>query len=98
MFKPFHDSIAAIHMVEASPTQRNFQRHLLCQPEGSPLPTPPKEAHDIAEDQTSDGIDIKWHFHLDDVPKDNSNIFLVAHEFFDALPVHQFEVLATPRC
>lgn len=32
---------------------------------------------------------VSWHRTLDSVPKD-APLLAVAHEFFDALPVHQF--------
>jgi len=40
------------------------------------------------EGVSSSGINIQWHSHIQDVPKGLS--FYVAHEFFDALPVHLF--------
>ena len=128
MFKPFRNAIGTVHLVEASPTQRNFQRHLFCEKPGTPLPPAPMEAHSITEGKTRDGIHLKWHFHIDDVqngsdpppllfscwphhnPFSNSflenRLFFVAHEFFDAIPVHQFEVrkvnwfcgLLGPKC
>lgn len=38
---------------------------------------------------TADGIEVNWHQRLQDVPGGPSAI--IAQEFFDALPVHQFE-------
>uniref|UniRef100_A0A6B2L4G5 Protein arginine methyltransferase NDUFAF7 n=1 Tax=Arcella intermedia TaxID=1963864 RepID=A0A6B2L4G5_9EUKA len=38
---------------------------------------------------TPDGIDVTWHQNISSVPKDTS--IIIAHEFFDALPVHQFQ-------
>lgn len=32
---------------------------------------------------------VEWHSHLDSVPSD-SPLLLLAHEFLDALPIHQF--------
>ncbi|KAI8923796.1 S-adenosyl-L-methionine-dependent methyltransferase, partial [Entophlyctis helioformis] len=39
---------------------------------------------------TPAGVTVYWHDTLDDVPAD-SYTFMVAHEFFDALPVYKFE-------
>ena len=35
-------------------------------------------------------LQVRWHRSLEEVPKDAPAIF-IAHEFFDALPVHQFQ-------
>lgn len=40
------------------------------------------------------GVPVSWYRALQDVPLQDGNCFFVAHEFFDALPVHQFQVLA----
>jgi hypothetical protein len=36
------------------------------------------------------GLQVRWHRSLEEVPRDAPAIF-IAHEFFDALPVHQFQ-------
>jgi SAM-dependent MidA family methyltransferase len=36
------------------------------------------------------GLQVSWHRSLEEVPRDAPAIF-IAHEFFDALPVHQFQ-------
>ena len=40
------------------------------------------------------GVPVSWYRAVQDVPLQDGNCFFVAHEFFDALPVHQFQVLA----
>ncbi len=40
--------------------------------------------------KTSDGTEVSWRSQLKDVP--NGPTFVVAQEFFDALPVYQFQV------
>ncbi|KAL6076848.1 Protein arginine methyltransferase NDUFAF7 [Balamuthia mandrillaris] len=39
--------------------------------------------------QGHNGIKVRWHRHLSDIPQGPT--ILLAHEFFDALPVHQFQ-------
>ena len=38
-------------------------------------------------------VPIRWYFRLEDVPRLPFTI-VIAHEFFDALPIHKFEVLS----
>lgn len=40
------------------------------------------------------GVPVSWYRAVQDVPLQDGNCFFVAHEFFDALPAHQFQVLA----
>lgn len=40
---------------------------------------------------TQAGIPVVWYRAVEDVPVEG-NCFFLAHEFFDALPVHQFQV------
>jgi NADH dehydrogenase [ubiquinone] 1 alpha subcomplex assembly factor 7 len=40
------------------------------------------------------GWDLLWHDSIDDIPRDpEAYTMLVAHEFFDALPIHVLEVI-----
>ncbi|KAK7791807.1 hypothetical protein R5R35_005113 [Gryllus longicercus] len=39
--------------------------------------------------RTNSGINVAWYSHIEDVPRSFS--FIVANEFFDALPIHKFE-------
>jgi NADH dehydrogenase [ubiquinone] 1 alpha subcomplex assembly factor 7 len=39
---------------------------------------------------TVDGIKVCWHEHLEDVPRGPFSM-IMAHEFFDALPIYRFE-------
>jgi NADH dehydrogenase [ubiquinone] 1 alpha subcomplex assembly factor 7 len=53
---------------------------------------PSGDFSDLLEDvklTTSEGIEVYWHQRIQDVPAGPSAI--IAQEFFDALPVHQFE-------
>jgi len=96
-FQPFRDSIKEIHLVESSPWLRNLQKHTLCSKPDTPIPTPPREAHEIDSAVSLDGFKINWHSNLKSIPTGNKS-FIVAHEFFDALPVHQFEFTNSGWC
>ncbi|KAK9464723.1 S-adenosyl-L-methionine-dependent methyltransferase [Lipomyces arxii] len=84
-FEPFMHSVAGVCMVEASPTLRDMQHKLLCSEDIEKTETGYKSV-------TRAGIPIQWFENLKDVPRAfQLTPFFVAHEFFDALPVHQFE-------
>ncbi|KAK8592924.1 hypothetical protein V6N13_043447 [Hibiscus sabdariffa] len=84
-FKNFTESLH-IHMVECSPALQKLQhQRLKC----------------MDEDSTAEGVDkrfrstlaetpVTWHATLDQVPTGLPTI-IIAHEFYDALPVHQFQ-------
>lgn len=42
------------------------------------------------EGVTKDGVKIYWYYTINDVPREFS--IFVAQEFFDALPIHKFQV------
>ena len=90
-FPKFRDAVS-LHLVEVSPHLSDMQYRKLTgddQSEG-----------DVAQSQSSEpcyrscvshhDFNVRWYRHLADVPKAPS--FYVAHEFFDALPVHKFQV------
>ncbi|KAK9479588.1 S-adenosyl-L-methionine-dependent methyltransferase [Lipomyces japonicus] len=80
-------SISEICFIEASPTLREMQRLKL-------------GGRDIVktdiryESITSSGIPVYWYEDFKDLPTDDIPPFIVAHEFFDALPIHKFEKTA----
>ncbi|KAI8339226.1 S-adenosyl-L-methionine-dependent methyltransferase [Chlamydoabsidia padenii] len=93
-FPYFYKTINGIHLVEASPGLRKMQRAALV--EGSS----DADVSRIATRETAgmnpmetitrqDGLKICWHDGIELVPEQWS--FIMAHEFFDALPVHSFE-------
>jgi NADH dehydrogenase [ubiquinone] 1 alpha subcomplex assembly factor 7 len=85
-FKQFDQSIKEIYMIEASPTLRHLQRNLLCG-EGEVL-TPADTGYRAT---TRWGTPIFWFETAKEIPRDKIATFVIAHEFFDALPVLQFE-------
>ncbi|XP_057859883.2 uncharacterized protein LOC131068662 isoform X2 [Cryptomeria japonica] len=82
-FKNFSEALS-VHLVECSPALRKLQHSSLQCTEGE------------ADNTFSAfcGVPISWHMDLAQVPKGVPTI-IVAHEFYDALPIHQFQ--KTPR-
>lgn len=73
-----------IHLVEISPYLKQVQVKLLC-------PQADVE-HDNQYILSQSGLPIRWYNHLDEVPICNGFTVYVANEFFDALPIHKFQV------
>ena len=80
----------SVHLVEVSDAMRRLQEAALCG--GAPSQQP---ARDVSGDsnafhqrRSSAGPLVSWYSSSRDVPRGFS--FFVAHEFFDALPVHKF--------
>ena len=72
-----------IHLVEVSPALRRMQASALgCGP----------SAGAVGVGQTPTGVSVTWHSDFGTVPdEDDTPLVVLAHEFFDALPVHQFQ-------
>jgi NADH dehydrogenase [ubiquinone] 1 alpha subcomplex assembly factor 7 len=86
-------SIDAVYMVEASPELRTAQQNLLCG-EGAPMIESKVGSHSTSK--YSD-LPIVWTETIKSIPRDsNKTPFIVAHEFFDALPIHAFQVVNVP--
>ncbi|KAK9271769.1 hypothetical protein L1049_002132 [Liquidambar formosana] len=90
--KNFTESLH-IHMVECSPTLQKLQHHnLKCTDEdnmGGDL--------DKRTISTLAGTPVSWHADLEQVPSGSPTI-IIAHEFYDALPVHQFQRASRGWC
>ncbi|KAF7588800.1 hypothetical protein BBP40_005193 [Aspergillus hancockii] len=87
-FKSFTSSIEAIYLVEASPTLRKVQKQRLCG-ENAVM-----EETEIGHKSVSKYFDVPviWVEDIRLLPHDeNKTPFIIAHEFFDALPIHAFE-------
>jgi len=84
----FKNSIESIHLIDASPNLMKQQIKNICDIDvKSNLDT---NTNEIFKSTTKSGTKISWHGSLEDVPNDIPTI-IIAHEFFDALPVYQFE-------
>ncbi|KAI9848364.1 MAG: hypothetical protein M1838_000550 [Thelocarpon superellum] len=89
-FKPLASSIETVYLVEASPSLRESQRKLLCG--DRPMEETP---HGFRSRSKYSGIPIIWCEDIRFVPSQpGRSPFIVAHEFFDALPIHAFQSVA----
>ncbi|PKS10299.1 hypothetical protein jhhlp_002050 [Lomentospora prolificans] len=85
---PMADAIDAVYMVEASAHLRNVQKNLLCGPDAQ-VSESKVGSHSICKHTE---IPIVWTPTIESIPKDPKKMpFIVAHEFFDALPIHAFQ-------
>ncbi|QSS62643.1 DUF185 domain-containing protein [Histoplasma capsulatum] len=91
-FKNFASAIEAVYLVETSPVLREVQRKLLCG-------DTPLEEVEIGYKSTSIhlGVPVIWTEHIKLLPNESDKTpFFLAHEFFDALPIHAFQSIQTP--
>jgi len=88
-FKPFVDSLDTIYLLEASPMLREKQHKLLCGDE------PLQETENGYESRIKypSKNRIVWYEDMSFIPatKEGHSPFIIAHEFFDALPIHIFQ-------
>lgn len=87
------NSIDAIYMVEASPELRAAQKKLLCGPD-APMTESKVGYHSVCK---YNSLPIVWTETIKSIPQSPSKMpFIVAHEFFDALPIHAFQLVSVP--
>ncbi|KAJ1875096.1 hypothetical protein H4R99_005003 [Coemansia sp. RSA 1722] len=95
-FPDFIKSIRSVHFVEKSPELRKLQHEKLgCAPEST------KNVQDKSDQGTpamatasigAGNIDVHWYGLLEEIKLESDCVPLVmAHEFFDALPIYKFE-------
>ncbi|CUS11732.1 unnamed protein product [Tuber aestivum] len=87
-FKAMADSVETIYLVEASPSLREAQKVLLCGPE-----TKMRQIENgfACQSKMSPKTDIIWYEDFNCIPRDKDRTpYIIAHEFFDALPIHAF--------
>lgn len=77
----------SLHLVEVSPHMNQLQARRLCCQYRSNEPTS-DEPH-YCRGETLSGIPVLWYNRIEDVP--NHFSIVLAHEFFDALPIHKFQ-------
>ncbi|KAK9725837.1 hypothetical protein RND81_05G172900 [Saponaria officinalis] len=91
-FKSFIESVH-IHLIECSPTLKELQhRNLKCEDEDDSSPTSEKKTISRLA-----GTSVSWHAAFEQVPSGVPTI-IIAHEFYDALPVHQFQKASRGWC
>ncbi|KAK3380347.1 putative S-adenosyl-L-methionine-dependent methyltransferase-domain-containing protein [Lasiosphaeria ovina] len=92
-FPAMADSIDAIYMVEASRELRATQKNLLCG-DDAPMTESKVGYHSICRNTS---LPIVWTETIKSIPIVPEKMpFIVAHEFFDALPIHAFECIEVP--
>ncbi|KAI2471442.1 DUF185 domain-containing protein [Annulohypoxylon bovei var. microspora] len=92
-FKDMSSSIETVYLVEASAELRITQKNLLCGEDAV------MRESKIGWHSTSkySNLPIVWTDSIKAIPQDPSKTpFIVAHEFFDALPIHAFQVVEVP--
>ena len=104
-FEGIRDAVS-LHMVEVSPKLSEMQQEKISgvptsQTDSDSTDEQPSRLVQSDEESSSDvkcysrcrskhGPPVSWYRRLQDVPRGFS--FYLAHEFFDALPVHKFQV------
>ncbi|XP_065489143.1 protein arginine methyltransferase NDUFAF7, mitochondrial isoform X2 [Caloenas nicobarica] len=76
----------SIHLVEVSPKLSEIQAQMLT---GGKVQSNPEDKSVYMKGISKTGIPIFWYRDVQDVPLGYS--FYLAHEFFDALPIHKFQ-------
>ncbi|KAJ1999960.1 hypothetical protein GGI04_004346 [Coemansia thaxteri] len=94
-FKAFYASIQGIHFIEKSPELRRLQHDKLGCDWNDTTATSDKNSPGIPASGTSkshNGLRISWYDLLEEIAVEQDCVPLVmAHEFFDALPIYKFE-------
>lgn len=84
----------SVHLVEVSPVLSVIQAKKLCiESRDSELRINENQKNSVThyrEGVTKDGVKIYWYYTINDVPREFS--VFIAQEFFDALPIHKFQV------
>ncbi|KAI9688738.1 MAG: hypothetical protein M1822_001095 [Bathelium mastoideum] len=90
-FPALASAIESVYLVEASASLREAQKQLLC---GDAAMRETENGFQSTS-RHSDQLKVTWCEDVRFVPKDaNKTPFIIAHEFFDALPIHVFQSVA----
>lgn len=90
-FPNFRQALQGVHLVETSPRLRELQRKALdVTLDQKCVNNPANTALDMHGHTSGDRVAVRWHWQLQDIPRKDPVLF-IANEFFDALPIHQFE-------
>ncbi|KAJ2761593.1 hypothetical protein IWQ57_006007, partial [Coemansia nantahalensis] len=90
-FPQFFASIRGVHLVERSPELRRVQHDRLgCDAQQTQMAAD-QDAPERGVSAARGNIPVRWYDALDAVEPDGAVPLVVAHEFFDALPIHKFE-------
>jgi len=79
----------SVHLVELSQKLRETQAKILCSE--VTLGKDGDQQSLVTSGSTIDDCPIYWHSHISEVNKD-AFCCVIAHEFFDALPIHKLRV------
>ncbi|CDO54331.1 hypothetical protein DV495_002047 [Geotrichum candidum] len=95
-FKQFENAIKEVYFVEASPTLRKAQHKLIC---GTNELVHDKATGVYSSKSLYNGTPVFWVEDAKILPQKSSDKeefanYIIAHEFFDALPIYQFEKVA----
>lgn len=95
-FQTFAKAIQAVWLVEAGPGLRLKQKDLLCGEDAEMKEITDNTGKNKWWEATSkQGIPVRWVEDIVLLPESGSSMpFIIAHEFFDALPIHAFESVA----
>ncbi|MCJ1350885.1 MAG: hypothetical protein MMC33_000866 [Icmadophila ericetorum] len=89
-FRPFASSIESVCLVETSPSLREAQKKLLCGDESMI-----EIENGFQSKSKYAGLPVTWYEDIRFVPNNATNTpFILAHEFFDALPINAFQSVA----
>jgi len=78
---------SSLHLIEVSPHLTQIQEQTICGVTSLIERDRKKPHHSL----TKMGIPISWYHSLEELPEKTGFNAFVAHEFFDALPVHKFQ-------
>ncbi|KAK3391772.1 putative S-adenosyl-L-methionine-dependent methyltransferase-domain-containing protein [Sordaria brevicollis] len=94
-FPEMAKAIDAVYMVEASPQLRTTQKNLLCGEDAVMIESSSKAGYHSTCKYGN--IPVVWTESIKSIPHDPEKTpFIMAHEFFDALPIHAFQLVEVP--